>query len=236
LRLFGPSLRRWDRRTSSAVTHFVANSGHIRDQIRACYEREAQVIHPPVRTDFFTPDPSIPREDFWLIAGALEPYKRVDAAIEAAARIGRRLVIVGDGSEAARLRRLAAGYPAISFRGRCSDDELRDLFRKAKVLLFPQVEDFGIVAVEGQACGLPVAARRAGGALDTVTDRTGAFFDDTNADSIARAAAAVPSDCADDCRQNAERFSEANFDRAMLNLIQATLAAKGQREGSARPV
>lgn len=236
LRVFGPALRRWDARTSANVTAFVANSGHIRDEIRRCYGRESEVIHPPVRTDFFMPDPSVERENFWLIVGAIEPYKRVDAAIGAAARSHHRLVIVGEGSEGPRLRRLASGIEEVAFLGRQSDEEVRDLFRRARVLLMPQVEDFGIVAVEAQACGLPVAARRAGGALDTVTNRTGVFFDEPRWDQIAEAANAAPRDAAAECRRNAERFSEPAFDRAMLRLIQMTLAAPSQRGASARPV
>lgn len=228
LKVFGPALRRWDARTSANVTAFIANSGHIRDEIRRCYGRDAEVVHPPVRTEFFTPDPGVEREEFWLIVGALEPYKRVDAAIEAAARSHQRLVIVGDGTEGPRLRRLAAGVDEVTFLGRRSDEEVRDLFRRARALLMPQVEDFGIVAVEAQACGLPVVARRAGGALDTVTDRTGVFFEGRGGDAIAQAARAAPRDAGADCRRNAEQFSEQAFDAKMLARIQWLLGRSAQ--------
>ncbi len=233
LSFFGPALRRWDLRTSAGVTAFIANSSHIREEIRCCYRRDATVVHPPVRTGFFTPEPAIARENFWLVVGALEPYKRVDAAIAAAAHARQPLVIVGAGSQETHLRRLARGAD-VRFLGRRSDDDVRDLFRRARVLLSPQIEDFGIVAVEAQACGLPVAARRAGGALDTVTDETGAFFDVPTPEAIAAAAAAVPNN-PQACRRHAERFSEAAFDRSMLTAIHTPLA-RPQRPISARPV
>jgi glycosyltransferase involved in cell wall biosynthesis len=236
LRLLGPALRRWDARTSANVDLFLANSGAIRDRVRRCYRRDAVVVHPPVRTGFFTPDPRVEREEFWLIVGALEPYKRVDAAIDAAARSRHRLVIVGDGSEGARLRRLAAGVREVSFLGRRSDEDVRDLYRRARVLLFPQVEDFGIVAAEAQACGLAVVARRAGGALDIVTGQTGAFFDRPEWDQIAGAARGAPRGADAECRRNAERFSERVFDSAIRAQIEGALRSTVQRGASARPV
>jgi glycosyltransferase involved in cell wall biosynthesis len=236
LGVLGPWLRAWDAKTSAGVTAFIANSGHIRAEISRCYGRESVIVHPPVRTGFFTPDDGIRREDFWLIVGALEPYKRVDAAIGAARLASARLVIVGQGSERKRLERLASGVPGVEFLGRRTDEEVRELYRRARVLLFPQVEDFGIVAVEAQACGLPVAARRAGGALDTVTDQTGSFFDEPTPEQIARAAAAAPTNASEGCRRNAERFSEATFDGAMLAQIRALLPSKDQRADPALPV
>ncbi len=226
LRLFRKSYQRWDQMSTSAdyVTLLLANSQHTADEITRCYERSAKVIHPPVRTDFFTPAVermSDTREDVWLYVGALEPYKRVDLAIAAAKKLNQRLIIIGAGSEMHRLANLARGS-RVQFLGRVDDFTLREHYRKARLLIFPQVEDFGITAVEAQACGLPVVARRAGGALDSVIDaQTGALFDQPAIDSLIPAAIRCPRRCDAVCRVNAERFSEQVFDAAILAEIDA---------------
>lgn len=234
LRLFGPALRAWDRRTASRAAVMLANSSHTRREILRCFGRESAVLHPPVRTEYFTPAPDDPASPaapdlprpFWLAVGALEPYKRFDLAIDAAAAAGRRLIIVGDGTERARLQR-AAG-PGATLLGRVGDDRLRDLFRAAELLLFPQVEDFGIVAAEAQACGCPVLARGAGGALDTVLDgATGALFDEPSVRSILAAAPRVPARSPATtaaCRASAARFSEAAFDAGIRDAVASLLA------------
>ncbi|MEZ6317528.1 MAG: glycosyltransferase [Phycisphaerales bacterium] len=219
LTAFGPSLRAWDVRTAASVTRFLANSTHTADEIRRVYGRDADVVHPPVRAGYFTPDPNVEREDFWVVAGALEPYKRTDLAIGAAIRADRRLIVVGDGSESTRLRRIARNVHGIEFLGRVPDDRLRDLYRRARCLIHPQVEDFGIIAVEAQACGCPVVALRAGGALDTVRGGvTGVFFDEQTPDAIGRAAGACPADAAA-CRAHAETFGEDRFDARITKIF-----------------
>ena len=224
--MFGPALRSWDARTASTVDRFLANSTHVRDQIREHFRRDAQVVHPPVRTDRFTPDTSVGREDFWLCFGAHEPYKRTDLAIEAAVRARTKLVIAGGGSAIGALKHQARSAPSglIEFRGRVTHDELVDLYRRARCLIYPQIEDFGIVAVEAQACGCPVVARRAGGALDSVRDdETGAFFDRDDPTAIVAAAARVPIGAHKACRANAERFSVDRFERTIAREIDAML-------------
>ncbi len=229
LRLVRERFKAWDRATASNVTEFVANSTHTAREIKRCFGRDSIVIHPPARTDFFTPDPSVARENFWLCVGALEPYKRVDLAVAAAKRAGTKLIIVGSGSHEAALRRRAG--PNVEFLGRVSDEQLRDFYRRASVLLFPQVEDFGIVAVEAQACGLPVVAAGAGGALDSVIDgRTGELVGAPTAENLAAAAErmsthvrADPVRAAQACRASAERFSEAVFDGRVRERIVSLL-------------
>lgn len=218
LRLLGPSLRRWDAATAANVTAFVANSSYVAGEIRNCYQREAAVVHPPVRTDFFTPGAKA-REDHWLFVGAIEPYKRLDLAMRAAEVAGKPLRVVGDGTERRRLERIAP--PDCRFLGRIGDEQLRDEYRAARLLIFPQVEDFGIVAAEALACGLPVVARAAGGALDIVSDgATGALFSDPEPASIAATAARCPPP-GPHCRAAALRFSESAFDEAMRRQIAA---------------
>lgn len=220
LRLYRERFKRWDRETAGNVTTFIANSGHTAEQVRRCYGRDATVIHPPVRTEYFTPDAGVAREDFWLVVSALEPYKRVDAAIAAARLAGVDLVIAGDGSQRRALERLASepgpGASRVRFLGRVGDEQLRDLYRRARLLVFPQVEDFGIVAAEALACGLPVIARRAGGALDIVEEGiTGAFFDTPVPLHIIDAAKKCPRDASRACRESAARFAEEAFDASI---------------------
>ena len=230
LAAFGPALRRWDRATASNVTRFIANSHHTAALTASCYgirRDKVYVVHPPIRTDVFTPPPPLtPREDFWLLVSALEPYKRIDLAIEAAALARARLVIAGSGSHEPHLRRHAAAFPAarIEFLGRVGEARLQELFQTARLFVHPQVEDFGMTAVEAQASGLPVVAFARGGALDTVRDGiTGALFRTQSPESLAEAARRCPKSADQTCRTNALRFTEANFDRAISQHIREML-------------
>lgn len=235
LRTATPTLRKWDFASADAVTDFIANSTHTAEQIKEHYQRDSTIIHPPVRTNFFVPpDPetSKPRTDALLLVSALEPYKRVDLAIEAAAIANRELLIVGTGSHDSQLRRHAqrtrAKYGSrslIRFLGHRTDAQLLAHYQSASAFLFPQIEDFGITAVEAQATGCPVIARKAGGALDTVIeDSTGVFFDDPTAESIAQAITRLPTDAHTPkrCRSNALRFSENVFSEKLRKLINQT--------------
>src|SRR5690606_26622952 len=117
------------------------------------YRREAEVIYPPVDVERFAPT-GRPPEDFYLVVSRLVPYKRIDLAIEAANRLGRRLIVVGDGPERSRLERLAG--PGVEFRGHVTDDEASDLLARCRGMVFPGLEDFGIAPLEAQASGRPV--------------------------------------------------------------------------------
>jgi glycosyltransferase involved in cell wall biosynthesis len=180
-------LRNWDRETSGRVDHFIANSRFVRERIRRCYSRDAAVIPPPVDTEFFTlPQAGSHREEFYLAAGALVPYKRVDVIVNAFNQSRKPLVIAGIGPEMQSLKKIAASN--IKFLGRVDDFQLRDLYRRARGLVFAAREDFGIVPVEAQSCGCPVIAYEAGGALETVQDGvSGIFFPRQTAEDIARA-------------------------------------------------
>ena len=218
LALYAPIFQQWDRATASHVSRFLANSSHIANRIQSCYGRSAQVLHPPVRTDFYCPDPNAPREPWLLVVCALEPYKRVDAAIEAAHAARRPLRIAGTGSDERRLRSLAHGKD-VTFMGRVDDPTLRDLYRKAHALLYPQVEDFGITAVEAQACGTPVVALAQGGALDTVIDhQTGVLV--PRLQDFPSAISRCPHN-PQACRNNALRFSHEQFRAGFTAAINA---------------
>jgi len=212
LKVMGGRFRRWDYATRNNVTRYVSLSRFIQAEVKRCFGRDSTIVAPMGRTDFYTPDASVPREDFWLIAGALEPYKRTDLAIHAANARGTRLIVVGAGSQMDKLRALAG--PSVSFTGRISDEALRDHYRRARLFLFPQVEDFGIVAIEAQGCATPVVARRAGGALDTVLDGvSGSFFDDPTPDGLLAAIDRCPAPDDPRIRTNALRYAPEVFDR-----------------------
>jgi glycosyltransferase involved in cell wall biosynthesis len=219
-------LRRWDRATATRVTEFVATSHTVAGRINDCYRRESTVIYPPVDVEFYTPN-SAPREDFYLCVSALAPYKRIDLAIEASNRLRRRLVVIGDGPQAVRLRAMAG--PTVSLLGWQSDETIRDHYRRCRALLFPGVEDFGIVPLEAQACGAPVIALAAGGATETVIAAsprhvgTGLFFPRQSAESLANAMVRFESCAAQFCpdlaRTNADCFRTSRFAEEMQNLV-----------------
>jgi len=211
----GP-FQRWDRSTVDRVTRLLANSRHIAREIRRCWGRDAHVVHPPVRTGWFTVDPAVERENWLLVVSSLEPYKRVELAIEAANRMSLPLKVAGTGSQRSALQKMAG--PTVQLLGWVDDTRLLDLYRRARALVYPQIEDFGITAVEAQACGCPVIAFEAGGALDSVTDRTGVFFSGAGAGALCEAIDVFDGRSFDTgaCRLNAERFSEEVFDRAIM--------------------
>ena len=226
LRAVRKRFRRWDCRTATRVTRFLANSRYIAGEIRRCFNRDADVVYPPVATDYFTPDAATERQDWLLVVSALEPYKRVDVAIEAANRTGTRLKVVGAGTQRAALQSIAG--PTVEMLGRVEGPALRDLYRRARALIYPQVEDFGITAVEAQACGCPVVALEAGGALDSVTDETGVFFSEPGIDGLCEGLRVLDSKRIDPaaCRRNAERFSADVFDREIKRHVAELLGTK----------
>jgi len=158
-------LRDWDLRTAQGVTHFIANSRVVQQRIHGCYGRESVVIHPPVDTDYYCPA-AVDREDYYLLFSAFAPYKRLDLAVSACNALKRRLIVIGSGQDAKKLRSLAG--PTVTFLGWQPDDAVRDHLRRCRALLFPGEEDFGIVPVEAQACGTPIIALGRGGATETV--------------------------------------------------------------------
>lgn len=228
-------LRDWDLRTCEGVDHFVTISRHVQQRIRQYYGREADVVHPPVNTEFWTPAPDqpaglqsgAPAGTYDLIVSALVPYKRIDLAIKAYTRSGAALVVVGNGPEARRLRALAGAN--IQFTGWLSDERIRELYRHCRALIFPGEEDFGIVPVEAQSCGRPVVAFGRGGALETVADGvSGVFFgeqtEDALLDAVARCAARAWDPAA--IRAQAARFSEERFLQGLRTSIAKCLPSR----------
>jgi glycosyltransferase involved in cell wall biosynthesis len=212
-------LARWDRDTAGRADRYVAISHYVAGRIARYYNREASVVYPPVDTDFFHPDTVAP-ERFAVIVSALVPYKRIDLAIDACARAGVPLKIAGDGPERAALARRAPGE--VEFLGRVSDEDIRDLYRRAAVVVLPGEEDFGIVPLEAQACGRPVVALGRGGACETVVGgETGLLVDEPSADAFADAIDRAVHRRFDSARirQHAERFSRGRFGDEIEALI-----------------
>lgn len=218
LALAAPWLRRWDVASASRVTHFLANSRTVAARIHDTYRRDAEVIHPPVDTAFFHPETGRSRRDYYLAVTALVPYKRVELALGAIGLLGgRRLLVVGSGPEEARLRRLAPS--GVEFLGWQPRERVRELYRGARALLFPALEDFGMAPVEALACGTPVVAYGRGGVTESVRGvvagpagagpeilgpgeaATGVFFHPQTAEAMAAAI---------------EAFESSRFDAAVL--------------------
>ncbi len=223
-----PYLRQFDYEAAQRVTSFIANSAFVQTRIKDFYGRDSVVIHPPVDVDAFSCKE--PTEDFHLIVSELVPYKRIDIAVEAFNRLGKRLVIIGDGSEMNALR--ARAKSNVEFLGRQPFAVLKRHFERCRAFLYPQIEDFGITAVEAQAAGRPVIAFRKGGAVDSVVEgRTGLFFDEQTADSLAEVVAGLDEVTIDPavCRANAERFRPEKFRAAIAALLAKELP---KRRGS----
>jgi glycosyltransferase involved in cell wall biosynthesis len=237
------ALRRFDRATAAPgrVTRFVGISRCVADRIRRHYGREAAVVHPPVDVDSIRPDGRAP-DDFYLLVGGFVPYKAEALAVDAFRRLDRRLVVAGDGPTRAQVQ---AGAPAnVEFLGRVSDARLRELYARCRALVYPQEEDFGIVAVEAQAAGRPVIALGRGGAADTVVPLeacgdatppagagapTGLWFERQDPESLAAAVRRFEKeeDRFDPAaiRRWAERFGPARFRDELAREVERTLSA-----------
>jgi glycosyltransferase involved in cell wall biosynthesis len=221
--------RRWDRRRARDVTRFVANSRAVRDRIRRYYGREADVIHPPVDTDFFTPEG--PRGEEFLYVGRLVSYKRPDVAVDAFAGLPYRLVVVGRGDLERRLRERAT--PNVTFVEEVESTELRRLYRSARAVIVPAEEDFGISTAEAQACGTPALALAAGGSLDIVEDGvTGWLVEDQSAHAFRGMIERAAREELDPggIRVRAERFSRERF-RSELRAVVRDLVSAEKRTG-----
>ena len=217
-------MARWDQATAGRVQRYLTNSQYVAARIRRYYNRDSTVVYPPVDTDYFHPDHT-PSERFALAVSALVPYKRLEVAIDAAMMAGVPLKIVGIGPDRVRLERMAQGR--VEFLGRVSDDQVRNLYRRAAVTLLPGEEDFGIVPLEAQACGRPVVALGRGGALETVVpDETGILVGDTSAEAFAdgiRRALDHRFD-ASAIRRHAETFGRRRFGDQIEALVAAECA------------
>ncbi len=229
---FLSKFRIWDCRTANGVDHFIANSKFISRRITKVYRRESEVIYPPVEIDRFTP--CTEKKDYYLTASRMVPYKRIDLIVKAFTFLPqKRLVVIGDGPEMKKIAAIAEGHPNIELVGYQDNEVLLKYMQEAKAFVFAAEEDFGIVPVEVQACGTPVIAYGAGGALETVIGyennslhATGIFFEEQTAqiivDAIERFEKIAKEISPENCRKNAERFSPEIFRRKLLTAAEKT--------------
>ena len=207
------TLRGWDVKTSKNVDYFIANSKFVAKRIKRIYKRDAEVIYPPVDIDKFEPEEE--KNDYYVFVGRLfNAYKRVDLAIKAFNEMGKKLIVIGDGDDLEYLKSIAKAN--IEFTGWLNHEEIYPILKKAKALILPSIEDFGIVSVEAQACGTPVVAYFKGGARETVIPfKTGVFFLEDNVSSVIKAVKMLEQNykCfnVNEMRRNAEKFSKSVF-------------------------
>ncbi len=222
-------MRAWDHTSAARPDVIAANSAWIAERIRKCWRRESAVLHPPVDLDGF-PFVAI-KNDAYVVASRLVPYKRIDLVAKAFRRMpDKRLIIAGDGTEMPRLRALVGAATNIEIRGRVPQAELVQLLQSARAFVFAAEEDFGIAMVEAQACGTPLIVYGRGGATDIVQDGiTGVLFSEQNAESVIDAVTRFErlSIAPEACRANAERFSRDAFRTRLLDLLRAACAARG---------
>ncbi len=219
------ALRYWDRETALRVDHFVAISRHVQNRILEFYGRESDVVYPPVDTERCTPGPTPALADFDLIVSAMVPYKRIDLAVDAYTKMGYPLKIVGVGSKLHELQFRAGDN--IEFLGWQSDDNILELYRNCRMLIFPGEEDFGIVPLEAQACGRPVVAFGRGGALETIRNGvSGLFFEEQSCDALIDAVerCAARTWESTEIRQHAKAFGVDNFVNGLAASMQRCLA------------
>ncbi len=211
LSFWARSLKTWDKQTSDSVDHFVAISKTVQRRIDRAYGREAALVYPCTDLRFYSPSPQ-PRQDYFLVVSGLVPQKRLELAVDAFGRREDRLLVVGSGPEAKSLQRRAG--PNVQFLGWQSDEKIRELYRRARGLVFPGLEDFGLVPVEALACGCPVIAYGRGGVTEVVEDGlTGVLFTEQTVSSLLGALEEFDgmSFRTEDLRRSASRFSRRRF-------------------------
>jgi glycosyltransferase involved in cell wall biosynthesis len=221
-----PYLQWWDQTGARRVDRFVAISETVRDRIAQSYSRPAAVVYPPIELDGVRV--SLHRDDFYLIASRLLPYKRIDTAVEAFTNLGRPLVVVGDGPDRARLEAMSG--PTVSFRGRVSESALQDLYQRCRATVVPGEEDLGLTPLEANAAGAPVIALGLGGARETVISNvTGVLYPEPTVSALTQAVSKFETIRFDvgSVRRHAERFSRNRFRQGILAAVEEARALRG---------
>lgn len=226
-------MRIWDQRTANSVDYFIANSNFIARRIWKTYRREANVIYPPVDIQKFIPGkPNIKKEDFYLTASRLVPYKKIDLIVESFAEMpDKKLIVIGDGPEFSKIKKKAGKN--IELLGYQSTTNLINAMQRAKAFVFAAEEDFGIMPLEAQACGTPVIAYGKGGMLETIKTPdqehpTGLFFNQQNTASICQAISEFEKNqhlfTVDNCVNNAARFSPEKFRETLTTFVKEKIS------------
>ncbi len=228
--IISPALRRWDVTSAARVDHIISNSNFIRRRVRKFWRRDSSVVFPPVFVEDFAPVAKEEVENFYLWVGELVSYKRADIMVEAFAKSGRRLIVIGGPDTAIKTLSKSASEN-ITFLGKTDFQTLKSHMARCRALIFPGEEDFGIVPVEVMASGRPVIAFGRGGALDTVVDGlSGIFFDDPTVEGLNAAIERFETDMLDDLDQaaildHAQSFNEARFQAEIQTIVDAEIAA-----------
>ncbi|MDO4921253.1 MAG: glycosyltransferase family 4 protein [Phascolarctobacterium sp.] len=226
-------LRIWDIRSSNNVDYFICNSHYIAKRIQKCYRRNATVIYPPVAVDDFTLNEQ--KEDFYLTASRMVPYKKMDLIVEAFSKMpDKKLIVIGDGPDFSKIK--AKAGKNVTLMGYQPFEILKEHMQKAKAFVFAAEEDFGIVPVEAQACGTPVIAYGKGGSLETVRglgkeEPTGIFFQEQTADSLIDAVKLFEEQEAlltpQNCRKHAEKFGIKRFREEFKSFVENKFDGSG---------
>jgi len=226
-------IRIWDKIAADRVDCWVANSANVQKRIKKYYQKDSTIVYPPVDTENIRSEVQKPK-DFYLIISRLEPYKNIRAAVEAFNQVGKKLIIIGEGSEFSSLQQIAKGN--INLLGWQDDQTVRRCLTECKALVFPGEDDFGITPVESMAAGRPVIALRKGGALETVIEgKTGIFIEGNQASDIVAAVRKYELHAgkfeAGECRKQALTFSEDNFRKSMQAAVDQGLLNYKKRMG-----
>lgn len=223
LRLAFSRWRQWDWIAAQRTTAYVANSRTTQARIRAYFGREAAIVHPPVDTSRFSPGRV---GSHYALVSELMAHKEIEIAVDAFTRLRLPLVVIGDGPDYRRLR--ARAGPTVSFAGRLADDSVAEVLRGARALVMTAVEEFGMVAIEAQAAGRPVIARRGGGALETIVDGVTGCFWWGGPDELAAAVLRFEDGAVDPqaCVRNAARFDAAVFRRRMRSEVERACSGR----------
>lgn len=225
-------IRLWDQLTSSRVDKYISNSNFVAKRIKKYYQREAHTIYPATDFNNIKPNIKVKKQNYYLAAGRLKPFKRFDLIVEAFNKSKKHLVIAGTGEDQTRLERLNTN-PNTTFTGFVSDQKLIKLYQNAKGFIFPQTEDFGITPIEAQFHGCPVIAYAKGGALETVIDnQTGIFFKNQTTKDLDTAISKLENTSLDyhEVHKNGAKFNKETFKKNILNFIEKSWLEHLQRK------
>lgn len=219
-------IRQWDRAAADRPDKYLANSKHVAKRLKKYFQVEADVLYPPVDVDRFYPYEEA--DDYFVIVSALTPFKKIDLAISAFNKMGKRLIVIGDGAHRRALEALAG--PTVELLGRKTDEEVRRYLQGARALIFPGEEDFGITPVEAMACGKPVIAYGKGGVTESVVEGiTGVFFPEQTVESLEAAVAKFftleKSFDADIIHERAEQYSRDQFRDQFSAVVDSFMAS-----------